>query len=65
MESRIGTFVLRLAATAILFAPAAPAQAQGIGLRSARPLLGNAINPRKGLSEWISICSFAMLVSRP
>jgi hypothetical protein len=39
MESRIGTFVLRFAATAILFAPAAPAQAQGIGQSVCRDVL--------------------------
>jgi hypothetical protein len=31
MKSRIGTFALRFGATVILFAPAAVAQAQGIG----------------------------------
>src|SRR6266852_2970419 len=31
MQSSIGTFALRLAATVVLFAPAAAAQAQGIG----------------------------------
>jgi len=31
MKSSIGTFALRFAATAILFAPPAAAQAQGIG----------------------------------
>jgi hypothetical protein len=32
-------------------------------VRSARPLLGSAINLHTGLSRWIPICSFAVLSS--